>query len=604
MRPIHSSSVLFLLALHGPPVLCAQGTTDAPLLAPPLEGPIWLAEANRPYSYFGNSVAGAGDVNGDGLDDLVVGAFRFENGHPEEGRAYLYFGAPTHPERRADWSVEGNASYMWFGASVSGAGDVNGDGFHDVLVGAPRVQSYQGRAFLYLGSPSGPSSTHDWMVTGSFIGSLGGALAGAGDVNGDGYDDILIGAYSGNGYVRLYFGSATGPGPTPDWSLTHDQPLAHFASEVAGAGDVNGDGFDDIAIGAPYWTSAFLRQGRALVFLGSATGPSADPDWVMEGETVGDWFGWSVAGIGDVDGDGFDDLVVGAPRAQGAPQDRGRAYLYLGSAHGLSTTASWSASSGLPASYDSGFGLSLGRAGDVNGDGLADLIVGARLLSNGEFHEGRAYLYVSAGPRDCNGNGVSDAEDIQTGTSADCNANGVPDECDLADGESADRNSNSVPDECEALGTIYCSGDGSGAACPCDNAGASAHGCANGNFADGAQLLAIGSASVGADDALLSASASPPLQPGLFFQGNQRVNGGAGLAFGDGLRCAGGTIVRLEVAHASASGDVRTSVPLAQAGNTTAGDLRSYQWWYRDPLGSPCGSLFNLTNAIEISWAP
>lgn len=94
------------------------------------------------------------------------------------------------------------------------------------------------------------------------------------------------------------------------------------------------------------------------------------------------------------------------------------------------------------------------------------------------------------------------------------------------------------------------------------------------------------------------------MQPGLFVQGNEAVNGGAGIAFGDGLRCAGGSIVRLEVVHASATGEAGTAVPLAQAGGASPGDLRRCQWWYRDPLGSRCGSLFNLSNGLEIAWVP
>jgi hypothetical protein len=153
-------------------------------------------------------------------------------------------------------------------------------------------------------------------------------------------------------------------------------------------------------------------------------------------------------------------------------------------------------------------------------------------------------------------------------------------------------------------GLAYCFGDGSGASCPCGTAGAPGHGCANGSFAQGCSLSATGAAEVGNDSLVLTAERSTPNQPGLFFQGQTAVGGGGGLAFGDGLRCAGTAVVRLQTRVADASGAVATSVAIGAAGGVQPGDTRRYQWWYRDPAASPCGAQFNLSSALELVWVP
>lgn len=152
-------------------------------------------------------------------------------------------------------------------------------------------------------------------------------------------------------------------------------------------------------------------------------------------------------------------------------------------------------------------------------------------------------------------------------------------------------------------GFSYCSCDvGTG---PCANPGAAGHGCANSSSASGAKLVGSGSAVIGADSVILSATGLAPGQPGLYFQGNNAVGAGAGVFFGDGLRCAGNSVVRLGVANSDATGTSSTTAfpaPISVKGNVGAGDLRYYQLWYRDPQGSPCGAQFNLTNGYSIQW--
>lgn len=155
-----------------------------------------------------------------------------------------------------------------------------------------------------------------------------------------------------------------------------------------------------------------------------------------------------------------------------------------------------------------------------------------------------------------------------------------------------------------AFGNSFAECAGAGTPPPCGNAGVSRSGCANSSFVEGAELSAFGVASISADSLTLVTTRSIPSQPGLFFQGDLALNGGAGFVFGDGLRCAGVNVKRLETTASSPTGAASSSVPIAQTGGASAGDVKRYQYWYRDPNGSPCGSGFNLSNGFEIAWLP
>lgn len=159
----------------------------------------------------------------------------------------------------------------------------------------------------------------------------------------------------------------------------------------------------------------------------------------------------------------------------------------------------------------------------------------------------------------------------------------------------------------DLTGTTYCVGDGSGTLCPCgnDNDGSLGDaGCANGSSSGGGALTASGSASLAAGDLQLDASGLAPNQPGLYFQGDNALAGGDGVLFGDGLRCAGANVVRLQVLAADAGGVSSSTVDIGVQGGVSAGETKRYQLWYRDPAGSPCGNSFNLTNGFEVDWMP
>jgi len=344
--------------------------------------------------YFGLSVSGAGDVNGDGYDDVVVGAY----GENPRGRAYVFDGHSGNPvhtfvsPNEEDWGG--------FGRSVSGAGDVNGDGYDDVVVGANSEDpgaspDNAGQAYVFDGQMGNVICTLA-SPNEEEAGNFGNSVSGAGDVNGDGYDDVVVGAYLED------------PGSSPDDAgrayvldgqtglLLHtlvspnEGPSGHFGASVSGAGDVNGDGYDDVMVGAD-WESpgSSPGAGRAYVFdgqLGTLLHALVSPN-----EEVLGYFGLSVSGAGDVNGDGYDDVVVGAhgedPGA--SPDYAGRAYVFHSQIGKRPRTLV------SPNQEEGGyFGCSVSGAGDVNGDGYDDVVVGANNEDPGTSPVGAGRAYV------------------------------------------------------------------------------------------------------------------------------------------------------------------------------------------------------------------
>jgi hypothetical protein len=199
---------------------------------------------------------------------------------------------------------------------------------------------------------------------------------------------------------------------------------------------------------------------------------------------------------------------------------------------------------------------------------------------------------------DCNTNGTPDACEAIT----DCNTNGLPDECDIAQGSSPDLDGNGTPDECQ-LAIAFCFGDGSGAPCPCGNTGGPGKGCAN-SFGAGAQLSAGGSNSVSADDLTFLCTGLIPHKSSMLFSGTLQENGGLGLTLGDGLRCAGGSLSRIQVTLPDSFGVASWGPGYAAGEGWSSGDTRFFQIWYRDTVGGPCLSGFSVSSGLAVTFAP
>jgi hypothetical protein len=316
---------------------------------------------------FQSPAAAAGDVNGDGYGDLVAADpnLDFTNG---SFAAYVYLGSASGLSPHPGFVLSESSSPDGF-TSVAGVGDLNGDGYADIVLGDRGLGS--GDAFVYLGSAAGPSAAPDLTLT-----IPGGALAysvtGAGDVNGDGYGDILIGGFveggpstPSTGVAYVYPGGATGPSTMPLVALTLPDASLQLVS-VAGAGDVNGDGYADLLVGIPNG-----QAGGAFLYLGSPTGPSAVPSLTYSGRDG--LFGFSSTGVGDVNGDGYADFVIGDSGITPAPQPTvAPALLFLGGSTAPATPAVTLAnpdSTGVTAPF-----VNMVGAGDVNGDGYADFV--------------------------------------------------------------------------------------------------------------------------------------------------------------------------------------------------------------------------------------
>ncbi|HLQ66307.1 MAG TPA: integrin alpha [Candidatus Limnocylindrales bacterium] len=352
-----------------------------------------------PGESFGCSVAGAGDVNGDGYGDVIVGAYQSGPVGQPVGRAYIYFGG-LRPQNRPDVILSGEAVGDAFGVCVAPAGDMNKDGYADVIVGAYQNDARganAGRAYVFFGGPR-PHERPDLILNGEAAGdAFGYVVSSAGDVNQDGYADVIVGAYensargAGAGRAYVYFGGPR-PDAIPDMILSGEAAGDRFGISVAAAGDVNRDGYGDVMVGAYQNDAGGKDAGRAYVFFGGAR-PDDRPDLALTGASAGDAFGFAVSGAGDMNKDGYADVIVGAYHNGAGGKDAGRAYVYYGGA----------APSERPALVLTGeaagdaFGYSVSGAGDVNGDGFGDVAVGAYGNDAGGSAAGRAYLFFGGG---------------------------------------------------------------------------------------------------------------------------------------------------------------------------------------------------------------
>ena len=393
----------------------------------------WAVAGQQANAELGQSVA-SGDVNGDGYDDVIVGAYLYwepTSGNPDEGAVFVYFGGPSFlPQNigskplgtpaNADWRARANSTGAWFGEAIASSLDVNGDDYDDIVIGAYQFNSSHGAAYVYLGSSLGPlpvtgsgwslRTDAAWIVEGAAGQSFGDSVSG-GDFNGDGLDDVVIGAPqypSGAGRAHVFHGVSVAAcsGNCTSLPLVRtldgDQSGASQGVSVSGVGDVNGDGYDDVLVGAPGHDQGFSDEGRALLYLGGPQGIGARAPWSAVGGSAGARLGFSTSGAGDLrpepSPDGIDDLLVGLPGFDGAQTDAGAIRLYRGTQvpgevlHDTKISESTPGFGALAAGGE--FGAAVANLGDVDGDGVLDLAVGALLDDEGGTDRGAVWILL------------------------------------------------------------------------------------------------------------------------------------------------------------------------------------------------------------------
>ncbi len=356
----------------------------------------------------GTSVGSAGDFNGDGYDDIIVGAPDNADYASAAGAAYLLFGPVSGSVdlAHADMILNGTVSSDEVGSSVVGVGDTNGDGLADVLIGAPQYDGGStngGAAFVLLGGTMGPLEPQD--VDGTLLGDASSDLSGvyvgaAGDLDADGYDDMIVGAsgyrtsVSNAGAVYLVHGPVLGEIELGDAEVVIEGNATSDALQRAQSADLNGDGTLDLVAGTEYADVAYSSDGAVYAFLGSLSGTVAvaDADATLHGPSSTDYVGSSLATLSDVDGDGQDEALVGAWGANYGPTNSGSAFLLGWPWSGSTIDEATVPLGGITANDHTGQAVS--NAGDVDGDGFDDMLIGAPAEDSGGSSAGAAYLVL------------------------------------------------------------------------------------------------------------------------------------------------------------------------------------------------------------------
>ena len=540
--------------------------------AAPAQSTLFEIDGDGQNDRFGNSVSPAGDVDNDGVEDFVVGAP--ENGNVFSGGtgyARVYSGV----DASVLLTISGVGGAIAFGNSVAGVGDLNGDGHGDIAVGAPFEDGpglSRGRIYVYSGIDGSLIRTFTGVVDG---GRLGHTVASAGDANGDGVPDIAGCAFNSDvnglntGTVVVWSG-ATGSELQRHEGNDNN---AHLGVSMSCVGDANGDGRDDLLVGG--------EAGPVYLFSG-ATGSTLR---TYSSPSSSDLFGSSVAGLGDLTGDGFPEVLIGAPQNSVFGSSAGYARVLNGSTGQLIDEF-------VGDQVGNQFGYAVAPAGDHDGDGTLDYLVGAPGSSQ-QNTPGYARVYSGA-------NGailrvfIGEDDSSRIGAAVTC----------LGDLH-GDGSTEIVIAEPDAGTPGVFSGQievFSGSAPVC---GAPANFCLSlpNSSGQAGAITFTGSSSVAANDLVLHASACPPGQFGLFFYGSTQVF----VPFGSGIRCVGGQLFRLQPPQTvdgsgSASLALDINAPANPLGQVSVGQTWNYQFWFRDPGDGGAGT--NQTDGLEVTFCP
>ena len=364
----------------------------------------WTGEADG--DQFGIEVAYPGDLSGDGIADLVIAATTNDEGGNAAGKIYVYRGGLGH--EGPPWVTAVGDSGDFLGVSMDGAGDVNGDGYLDLIVGAHRSSAGgadSGKAVIFFGGPE-MDGVPDLTIVGPEGSRLGTSVAGVGDQNGDGYDDFLVGVpRAGDGGEAWLFLGGDPPDAVPDLILRGSGGGERFGEAVAGLPDINGDAAADFLVGAPWNSERETWSGKVYVYFGGAALDTI-PDLNLYGEAAGDEFGSALSRLGDADGDGGEDFLVGAPYANAPLVDSGKAYVFFGGA-ALDSVADLVTAG---ENESDRFGMALAPGGDLNEDGFADWLAGAPGADTGGTEAGRVFVFYGGAFPDSLPDAVMDGE--------------------------------------------------------------------------------------------------------------------------------------------------------------------------------------------------
>lgn len=328
--------------------------------------PDWVVAGELSHDRFGTSVADAGDMNGDGFNDLLIGAPGVDN----RGKLYLYLGGEDGLATEAIWQASAPNDFESFGVTVAAA-DFNGDGWPDIVAGANEYERYTGAIYVYFNSEEGLVDEYSWRAVGSTYNDEYGLALAVGDVNADGFADIAAGGpgeFDG-GFTVLYLGSEDGIVNDPAWAYIGEDSSVRYGESLAMA-DADGDGYDDLLVGI---TGYDVMRGAVILYPGTDDGIEAMPAWQVQGEAKGDQLGQSVAFTPRLGEDGVlrQDIVAGAYTFP-ENDEIGRAYRFYNESSLPDSLPSWSATGGEKEDF---FGEVIANIGDVNGDGAPDLAV-------------------------------------------------------------------------------------------------------------------------------------------------------------------------------------------------------------------------------------